>query len=136
MRRKSAGWLGRGIKPSRIIILVPNRIEKSSLDGCTRIREWPVVVEFRQADDSQENRRQAGQRPERGNAIHFATIRSFKGLEADIVFLIGLREGKQTCTDADIYLGASRARFLLYVFYDKVGPSTSNSNKEKIWRAE
>lgn len=39
-----------------------------------------------------------------------------KGLEADVVFLIGLRESK-VCTSADVYVGASRAKFLLYVFH-------------------
>ena len=57
-----------------------------------------------------------------GNAIRFSTIRAFKGLEADVVFLIGLKEGKQTCTDADVYVGGSRARFLLYVFYNRKEP--------------
>jgi len=113
--------VSQGIKPSRIVILSPNKLEKSSLVGCTRIREWPLV-EFRQAGRSQRNRGQDGQRLAPGNAIRFATIRSFKGLEADVVFLIGLREGKRTCTDADIYVGASRARFVLYVFYDKLAP--------------
>jgi superfamily I DNA/RNA helicase len=57
-----------------------------------------------------------------GNAVRFATIGSFKGLEADVVFLIGLKEGKQTCTGADIYVGGSWARFLLYVFHNKAEP--------------
>ena len=50
------------------------------------------------------------------NAIRFETIRSFKGLEADVVFLIGICEGEH-CARPDVYVGGSRARFLLYVFY-------------------
>jgi len=98
--------VSQGIKPSRIVILSPNRQEKSSLQGCNRIKEWPLM-DFRTAT---------------GNAIRFSTIRAFKGLEADVVFLIGLKEGKQTCTDADVYVGGSRARFLLYVFYNRKEP--------------
>lgn len=98
--------VSQGIKPGRIVILSPNRLEKSSLQGCAKIKEWPLM-DFRTAT---------------GNAIRFSTIRAFKGLEADIVFLIGLREGKQTCTDADVYVGGSRARFLLYVFHHKSEP--------------
>ncbi|MGE5580207.1 MAG: NERD domain-containing protein [Bacillota bacterium] len=98
--------VSQGIKPSRIVILSPNRLEKSSLQGCTKIKEWDLE-DFKNA---------------KGNCIRFATIRSFKGLEADVVFLIGLKEGKQTCTDADVYVGGSRARFLLYVFHHKDNP--------------
>lgn len=98
--------VSQGIKPSRIIILSPNKQDKSSLKDCDKIKEWPLT-DFRTPA---------------GNAIRFATIRSFKGLEADVVFLIGLKEGKQTCTDADVYVGGSRARFLLYVLHNKAEP--------------
>ena len=50
------------------------------------------------------------------HGVQFSTIRSFKGLEADVVFLIGLKVSK-ACTPADVYVGASRAKFLLYVFH-------------------
>ncbi|MGI6642419.1 MAG: NERD domain-containing protein [Bacillota bacterium] len=98
--------VSQGIKPGRIVILSPNRLENSSLQGCTRIKEWSLD-DFRTA---------------KGNCIRFSTIRAFKGLEADVVFLIGLKEGKQTCTDADVYVGGSRARFLLYVFHHREEP--------------
>ena len=52
------------------------------------------------------------------NVLRFSTIRSFKGLEADIVFLIDITAGSRVCTEADIYVGGSRARFLLYIFHD------------------
>ena len=51
------------------------------------------------------------------NTICFSTIRAFKGLEADIVFLIGLRPDTPACTGGDIYVGGSRARYLLYIFH-------------------
>lgn len=98
--------VSQGVKPSRIVILSANRLEKSSLAGCDRIKDWRLE-DFRSAT---------------GNSIRFSTIRAFKGLEADVVFLIGLKAGKQTCTDADVYVGASRARFLLYVFYNRSEP--------------
>ncbi|KJS21867.1 MAG: hypothetical protein VR72_08365 [Clostridiaceae bacterium BRH_c20a] len=53
------------------------------------------------------------------NAIKFSTIRSFKGLESDIVFLIGVKDDSLVCSDADIYVGGSRAKFLLYVFAEE-----------------
>lgn len=91
--------VSQGLNPSRILILSPYRKENSSLSTVNRIREWPIV-DFREA----------------ANGIKFATIRSFKGLEADVVFLIGIKDGSKVCTPEDVYVGASRARYLLYVF--------------------
>jgi superfamily I DNA/RNA helicase len=44
------------------------------------------------------------------NAITFQTIRSFKGLEADIVFLTGIKVGSKACTLNDIYVGSFHGR--------------------------
>ncbi|EEG79075.1 nuclease-related domain-containing DEAD/DEAH box helicase [Dethiobacter alkaliphilus] len=93
--------VSQGIKPKRITILSPNKKEKSSLAETASLKGWPI------GDINDVN----------PNAIRFSTIRSFKGLEADVVFLIGIKEGTQACTPADIYVGSSRARFLLYVFH-------------------
>lgn len=99
---KEVGRLvSQGMRVERILILSPHRKENSSLASVDKLREWPLV---------EWNSKQPG--------IRFATIRSFKGLEADIVFLIGKKKGSYACTDADIYVGASRARFLLYVFQE------------------
>jgi len=91
--------VSQGLSPQRILILSPHRQENSSLAGLTKIKEWPLVDVF-------DNR----------HGVKFSTIRSFKGLEADVVFLIGLKDSK-VCTPADIYVGASRAKFLLYIFH-------------------
>ncbi len=103
IEREVGRLVSQGIKPKRILILSPNVKEKSSLAGASRIKEWPLT----------------GLHDNHPNAIRFATIRSFKGLEADIVFLIGLRKDNPACTDADIYVGGSRGRFLLYVFHHR-----------------
>jgi superfamily I DNA/RNA helicase len=92
--------VSQGLNPSRILILSPNRKEKSCLNEVERIREWPLV-DFKESS----------------NGIKFATIRSFKGLEADVVILIGVKENSKVCTPEDVYVGASRARYLLYVFH-------------------
>jgi len=118
IEREIGRLVSQGIKPSRIVILSPNRKDKSSLKDRDKINEWDLD-EFRTA---------------KGNCIRFATIRSFKGLEADIVFLIGLKEGKQTCTDADVYVGGSRARFGLYVFHHKDNPPRGMKVQEMIRR--
>lgn len=49
------------------------------------------------------------------DGIRFATIRSFKGLETDMVLLIDVVHGSPVCTEADIYVGGSRAKFLLFL---------------------
>lgn len=91
------------VQLKRITILSPNTKEKSSLAGLDKIKSWPLV--------SIEEKH--------GNAIKFTTIRSFKGLESDIVFLIGLKEDTLVCSNADIYVGGSRGKFLLYVFCEE-----------------
>lgn len=108
--REVGRLVSQGIRPERILILSPNRLENSCLARCKTIGSWPLA-EFQEAYEG------LPQQP--ANAVRFATIRSFKGLESDIVFLIGLKAGKRTCTDTDIYVGASRARFMLQVFHDK-----------------
>ena len=95
--------VSQGLPPNRITILSPNIKDKSSLSGLKKIKEWPLI-------DIKEGS---------GYGIKFATIRSFKGLEADVVFLIGLTENSKVCTPQDIYVGASRARFLLNVFGER-----------------
>ena len=42
------------------------------------------------------------------------TIQSFKGLEADVVVLVGI-DGRSMRRPANLYVGASRARAALYV---------------------
>jgi hypothetical protein len=91
--------ISQGVKLNRIAILSPNIKDKSCLAGMDHIKEWPL-----------------GSVGDRG-VIQFSTIRSFKGLEADIVFLVDIREGTPACTGTDVYVGASRGRYLLYVFH-------------------
>ena len=93
--------ISQGVKLNRIAILSPNIKDKSCLAGMDHIKEWPL-----------------GSVGDRG-VIQFSTIRSFKGLEADIVFLVDIREGTPACTGTDVYVGASRGRYLLYVFHHK-----------------
>lgn len=95
--------VSQGLAPGRILLLSPNVQEKSCLANADRIKEWTL----------------GGIDDVRSNCLRFATIRSFKGLEADVVFLIGLKPGNLAITGADVYVGGSRARFLLYVFKQK-----------------
>lgn len=52
---------------------------------------------------------------ERSDAIRYTNIRLFKGLEADVVFLLGLYGEESLHSRRQIYTQGSRARTLLYV---------------------
>lgn len=93
--------LGRGIQPRRITILSPNRQDKSCLAGMDTLSGCPLAA----VGDP------------RPNALRFSTIRAFKGLEADIVLLIGVRPDSPVCSRPDLYVGGSRARYMLHIFH-------------------
>ncbi len=103
------------VRPERVVILSPHVMDKSAFAGRTKIGEWPLY-DARAGAGVSGAKVKGKFRP--SNAVTFHTIRSFKGLEADIVFLTGIKSGSQACTPNDIYVGSSRARFLLYVFHE------------------
>lgn len=90
-----------GVQPRRITILSPNRRQKTCLAGQEKVARWPLA----EVGDP------------RPNAVRFSTIRAFKGLEADVVMLIGIRPDSPVCSRADLYVGGSRARYMLHVFH-------------------
>ncbi len=47
--------------------------------------------------------------------VRIGTIRSFKGLGADVVILCGIDGKLPGCSPANLYVGATRARVLLQV---------------------
>ncbi len=90
--------------PSRIAILSPYTRQKSPTLGPGL--QWHKITE--KHDEWQADR-----------AVLYSTIRSFKGLEADVVVLVDLgdfREGH--CERADLYVAASRAKHRLHVVTD------------------
>jgi hypothetical protein len=99
LEREIGRLVSQGLPLHRMLILSPYRRENSCLSGVVRLRDWPII-------DFQS----------REHGIRFTTIRKFKGLEADVVFLVDVRDSK-ACTPADVYVGASRARFMLYVLH-------------------
>jgi superfamily I DNA/RNA helicase len=54
--------------------------------------------------------------PDQGK-VRIGTIQSFKGLEADVVVLLGIDGSEHACSPANLYVGATRARTMLYVLY-------------------
>jgi hypothetical protein len=101
LEREVGRLISRGIQPRRITILSPNRQDKSCLAGVVKVLEFPLAA----VGDP------------RPDALRFSTIRAFKGLEADIVLLIGVRPDSKVCSRPDLYVGGSRARFMLHIFH-------------------
>lgn len=93
----------RGVSPRRITILSPHRRENSCLAEITKLAGIPLG----EVGDP------------RPDVLRFSTIRAFKGLEADVVLLIGVRPDSPVCSKADLYVGGSRARYALHVFHRK-----------------
>ena len=52
-----------------------------------------------------------------GKEIRLGTIHAFKGLEADVVILAGIDGSSRACAPPNLYVGASRARSMLYVLH-------------------
>jgi hypothetical protein len=90
-----------GLDLTKVVILAPDRLAKSSLANIQTlaglpVRENPITDE---------------------PAIHFRPIRSFKGLEADTVLVIDVKPGSPLCTSVDLYVAASRAKYLLSIYH-------------------
>jgi superfamily I DNA/RNA helicase len=90
-----------GFDLSRVVILSPFRKEKGALAGIQslaglQVKESPVPI---------------------ANAIAYSTIRAYKGLEADVVFVIDIKPGSPLCLPADVYVAASRAKHQLSILH-------------------
>jgi hypothetical protein len=99
-----ARWIGKGrLKAQQIAILSPYDRTRSSLSQLTTIGKTPLT------DDPLVWKA--------GEAILFATIRSFKGLEADVVIMIDVASPDKgpAFTTADFYVGCSRAKHVLVI---------------------
>lgn len=101
IEREAAALLAREIQPRRIMVLSPTRRDRSCLADIDSLAGCPIG--------------ELGDR--RPNAIRFSTIRAFKGLEADVVLLIGVRPDSPVCSRPDLYVGGSRARYILHIFH-------------------
>jgi len=99
LEREIGRLVSQGLPLNRILILSPYRKENSCLSQASRLKDW-LIIDFLSNE----------------HGIRFTTIRKFKGLEAAVVFLIDVKDSK-ACTPADVYVGASRAQYMLYVLH-------------------
>lgn len=93
--------LSQGVKPQQIVILSPFRKENSCLSDVSYIANL-LIEEGNQIKD---------------RSIRFATIMSYKGLEADVVLLIGIQNHEYLCSKTNLYVGGSRAKYYLNIFH-------------------
>jgi hypothetical protein len=92
-----------GIAVRDIVILSRRRLENTFLTGGLPAVPFPILeLDELSADPD--------------SMVRFATVSSFKGLEADAVLLVGIDDLEGDDSLHAIYVGASRARVLLSVF--------------------
>ncbi len=104
-------WLGlvrdEGISPGRIVLMLNTYKEESCLADVKQIGGYPIAPV-----DNDTGRLLP-------DAVNYTRIRTFKGLEADVVFILDahkMEEGDYKTS----YAQASRARMLLGVFFERL----------------
>jgi hypothetical protein len=110
IRQLVEAWIGKGkLKASQIAVLSPFDKSKSCLADDTKIGKVPLCT------NPNEWRADKG--------VLFATIRSFKGLEADAIIVTDVPNPETTkyFSVADFYVGCSRAKHLLVVLTTEKG---------------
>lgn len=94
-------WLSQGIPPHEICVLSPRRRENSCLRNVTHCGAFPLLDKAQMSPQERH--------------IQFATIQSFKGLEAKVVILCDLSDLTNEQTQSAVYVGTTRAQTLLAV---------------------
>ena len=92
-----------GISPAQIVILLNTQLAQSCLSGTKSFGKYPIAMISKDTGQTS------------ADHVNVATIRNFKGLEADVVFILDTdkmeKEDKRV-----LYTQASRARLWLGVF--------------------
>jgi hypothetical protein len=104
VREFVSDWIGKGkLKPSQIAILSPFDKSKSCLSEIGKLGKTPICTNIN------EWRANSG--------VLVATIRSFKGLEADAIIVTDVPNPETTAyfSISDFYVGCSRAKHMLVV---------------------
>ena len=116
------------LAPNRIVIVGRRRMQNSPFADCAHLAGVPLIDESLGETN-----------PE---AIRYATIYRFKGLEADCVLLTGFARPKAGEPHTELYCAASRAKLMLYVFYqsDRAGSdrgkAVAGTNSRQVPAAE
>lgn len=94
------------VSPADIVILSPYKYTSEHLGLKDYINRQPELFSTQIA-------------PLKGDKVRIGTIQGFKGLEAKVVILCGIDGLDKACKRANLYVGATRARTLLYVIHQK-----------------
>jgi len=110
MRKRLEGLVTRltqteRLLPDQISILTPHSRKNSVLEGYEMLAGHPL------ADDPND----------RAGALLHTTIGAFKGLESDVIILADVDPDDALCSNNALYVAASRARHLLWVFGKDAG---------------
>ncbi len=100
--------LNEGVAPGDIVILGMKRLENSVL------YDRKYICGLRILDTSRKNDVKIP-----GNTLVYSTVHSFKGMESPVVLLIDVNFADHEEPQALLYVGMSRARSLLCVFFDE-----------------
>lgn len=90
------------IKAECIVILAPYKLDHEHLRLANFVKEQEKTFSTELEETEQ-------------GKVRIGTIQSFKGLEADVVILCGIDGGAHACSPTNLYVGATRARSMLYV---------------------
>ena len=96
----------RKVKPDDIVVLAPYKHTSSQVGLGDIVSQNIVLFTTDMASAS-------------SGKIRVGTIQAFKGLEADVVVLCGVDGKLRACKPANLYVGASRARSMLYLLHNK-----------------
>ncbi|MBF0420050.1 MAG: DUF2075 domain-containing protein [Magnetococcales bacterium] len=94
-----------GVPLEEMVVLSPYRLEPPRLDlpklfNKTGIPVSPLLEEKKKG------------------VLRYGTLQAFKGLEADMVILVEVDTSPKACSPANLHVGATRARSLLYVLHN------------------
>lgn len=92
-----------GVEPQDIVCLSTHSRKKSCFCEVDKLAGLALTEELVADED----------------AIRFASLHRFKGLEANIVLLCDVRGGDDRCKPEHLYVATSRARHRIYIFHHK-----------------
>lgn len=98
--------LSAGVKPRDITILGPKRLENSNLKNGLQNVPYALTNDFSAILPGSE-------------AIRYSTIKAFKGLESDAVFLVDIEDLESARSLFDLYVAGTRACAYLEIYMDK-----------------
>lgn len=111
----------RKFSPSRIVIVGKRRLQNSAYADCAHLAGVRLIDESVGEVDP--------------DGIRYATIYRFKGLEADCVILTGFSRPVQGKMNTELYCAASRAKFLLHVFFQRTPASDPGDRPDFLGEA-